>query len=462
MSKSAQQRDTNGFSLIKGCPLSCEGVFQYSAGQVGLPGDPNRIVNVYRPAEAVSDAAAIESFRDLPLVNDHEYLSGKYGDEADSAPEDKGVDGVLTGNVFWEAPWLRGDLKIFSRSMQTALEKGKKDLSLGFSCDFLESPGIWQGTSYEVVQTNLRGNHIALVDVGRVPGARVLDGLCFDHLDFTHIPSKEDIHMPKPNKAKQSRAMDEGNPAAELQALLPQLNEAFEKFMAQEAKEPEHQEDPDATVVLDDDDEEERRRIEAEKANAEVNSTEAEHHDAEAKAEAEKAEAERAATEAAGGDADLESLLAKVEGLIKGIREATGKGTTDEAKATDAIEGLQKDKKGAQIVVDADELEKITKKAEDAALARVYADAGVKDRIYDRVSKVVGSFDHRAMDSAGVYRYGARKLGLKCADAALPVLTATVDAYLDGMTAQNESVAKKVQDAAEGCPEIESYLKGGE
>lgn len=458
MSKSAQHRDTNGFTLIKGCPLSCEGVFQYSAAQVGLPGDPNRIVNVFRPKEAVSDPAAIETFRNLPLINDHEYLSGKYGDEADAAPEDKGVDGVLTANVFWEAPWLRGDLKIFSRSMQKALEDGKKDLSLGFACDFQESPGIWQGTPYEVVQTNLRGNHLALVATGRVPGARVLDGLCFDHLDFTQIPSKEDTNMPKPTKR---RAMDEGNPVEELRKLLPQLSSAFDKFLSQEQGETEHQDNPDETTVVLDDDEEERR-LAAERANAEVNSTEAEHHDAEAKAEAEKAEAERAATEAAGGDADMESLLAKVEGLVKGIREATGKGATDEAKAADAIEGLQKDKEGAQIVVDEKTLSDISKKAEDAALARFYADAGTKDRIYDRVSKVVGSFDHRAMDSASVYRYGACKLGLKCADQALPVVTATVDAYLDGLDAKVKSTAAKAQDAAEGCPEIEKYLNGGQ
>ncbi len=199
MAASARKIDENGFLEIKGCPISSFGIFDYGAGQLGLAGDPNRIVKVYRPESAVNDPAAIDSFKNVPFIVDHEMLSGFDGDDDDgvSAPEEKGVDGILTGNVYYEAPWMRGDLKIFSRMAQKALAKGKKDLSLGYTCDFELTPGVFDGQPYEVVQTNLRGNHIALVDEGRVPGARVLDGLCFDHLNFDVRPSDEDQQMKK-------------------------------------------------------------------------------------------------------------------------------------------------------------------------------------------------------------------------------------------------------------------------
>ncbi|MGQ4806653.1 DUF2213 domain-containing protein, partial [Escherichia coli] len=126
----ARRIDDNGFLLVSGCPISSFGIFDYSAGQLGLPGDPMRIVKVFRPESAVNDPAAIDSFKNVPLINDHEMLSGFQGDKENTAPEDYGLDGVLTGNVYYEAPWMRGDLKVFSRKMQNDLANGKKDLSL--------------------------------------------------------------------------------------------------------------------------------------------------------------------------------------------------------------------------------------------------------------------------------------------------------------------------------------------
>src|ERR1700692_1175295 len=232
----SREIDDNGFLLVKGCPISSYGIFDYGAGQLGLPGDPNRIVKVFRPECAVSDPSAIESFKKVPFMVDNTMLSGFDDDDGAAAPEEKGLDGVLTSNVYYQAPWMLGDLKIFSRKAQRYLATGKKDLSLGYSCDFLLTPGVWDGQPYEVVQTNMRGNHIALVDEGRVPGARVLDGLCFDHLSFSAVqPSSEDNNMAGKGRTK---AMD--NAVAQLKALLP----ALEAYLNEEGNEPEHQGDP--------------------------------------------------------------------------------------------------------------------------------------------------------------------------------------------------------------------------
>ena len=39
--QTAREIDKNGFLTIMGCPISSFGIFDYSAGQVGLDGDPN-------------------------------------------------------------------------------------------------------------------------------------------------------------------------------------------------------------------------------------------------------------------------------------------------------------------------------------------------------------------------------------------------------------------------------------
>ncbi|WLW40815.1 hypothetical protein GNAINCEL_00033 [Serratia phage KKP 3709] len=171
MPNTARELDDNGYLVVRGCPLSSFGIFDYSARQVGLPGDPNRIVKVYRPESAVSEPEAIDSFKNVPFINEHEMLHGTDETEG-AAPEEKGVDGILTSNVYYDKPWMRGDIKVFSRSVKGELQKGKSDLSLGYGCQFEHKPGIWNGQPYEVIQTRLRGNHIALVGEGRVPGAR--------------------------------------------------------------------------------------------------------------------------------------------------------------------------------------------------------------------------------------------------------------------------------------------------
>lgn len=440
-----------------------------------MPGDPNRIVKVFRPESAVSSLEAIESFKDIPLINDHEMLSGFDGDDENTAPEEYGVDGVMTGNVYYEAPWMRGDLKVFSRSMQQALRKGKKCLSLGYDCDFEEAPGTWQGQAYELVQVNMRGNHIALVDDGRVPGARVLDGRCFDHMSFTFKPSDEDDTMPKGIKAMDKAARDSA--VDDLRKLIPALTSALEKFLAEEAQEPQHEggEQPAADPAAD-------PAAEPEEGTPEAIAQPEQDVDPAADPAAEPA-ADPAAEPAAEGNS-LEELIGAARDLLARLEAAAGgeqpqpeseAPAQDEVEANevkDTVEGLQAQDpvEGAQVATDEDPMAAAVdneepavpaQKAQDAALRHFYADAAAKDSLYKRVSPLVGAFDHRAMDARAVSVYGVKKLGIKCADGQEMVV---LDAYLSGIEMANKAAKtapqKRAQDAAPKCDELEDYLKG--
>lgn len=452
----ARRIDDNGFLLVSGCPISSFGIFDYSAGQLGLPGDPMRIVKVFRPESAVNDPAAIDSFKNVPLINDHEMLSGFQGDKENTAPEDYGLDGVLTGNVYYEAPWMRGDLKVFSRKMQNDLSNGKKDLSLGYSCDFEEKPGVWNGQAYEVVQTNLRGNHVALVSEGRVPGARVLDGLCFDHLSFDFKPSDKETTMPKPFKAMDKAARDSA--VETLQTLVPQLAATLKQLLTEEGAEPEHQ--ASAEPSNKDDDVVGQIEGNANPAQAPPESNDnssAESEPADPVAEpssAPVAEPAEQSQEGAGteGSGDLQSITQQAQALLQqaqallqqlaGLTNGQAQDNDDDtAEVGDNVEGLneQSNVQGAQVSTDTgatgspmedDAPEVGATKAQDAAVRRFYADFAAKDSLYQRLSTVVGAFDHKALDARQVAVYGVKKLGIKCADGTEAI---ALDAFLSGV-----------------------------
>ncbi|WGN90776.1 prohead core protein protease [Burkholderia phage vB_BglM_WTB] len=482
---SAQKIDENGFMTVKSCPVSSFGIFDYSAAQLGLPGDPDRIVKVFRPEEAVSSPEALASFQNVPFIIDHEMLSGFEGDDSAEAPEDYGMDGVLT-NVVYSAPWMRGDIKVFTRKAQQAIRSGKKELSLGYGCDFLETPGVWNGQPYEVVQTNMRGNHIALVDAARVSGARILDGLCFDSLSFTVHATKE-----KP-MALSKKAKD--NALAKLKTLLPELENLIGQMegsgQAQASGSATGGEgaatDPNAAEATasngatatgeEGDDSQNPNPMAGGEAGAEGTDPNA--------APAGEGEMD------AGGDCDMGQMLEEAEALIAKLKAANagspaGNGTDEDEEGTmgngtDAVEGLQGEGSHA---IGADESERaaiaqnggkaspgpaagVNATAGDAAIRSVYADLAAKDRIYKRLSPVVGAFDHAAMDARQVAAYGVKKLGLKGVPKGSEMLA--LDMHLGGLekakaanaNAVRQGVAADSAGPAEVTSAFAAYLNG--
>lgn len=176
---SARQTDLNGFVTIKGNPISKEGVFEYSGAQIGLMGDDAyKVFKVYRPAEELADPECIESFRLLPFINEHTMLGSE--DEGFTPSERKGVEGMIGEDVYFDAPYLRGTLRIVSESLKNAIDSGKVELSPGYRCVYEMTSGIFNGQQYDAIQRKIRGNHLALVEEGRTgPDVAVLDKMTF-------------------------------------------------------------------------------------------------------------------------------------------------------------------------------------------------------------------------------------------------------------------------------------------
>lgn len=163
--------DHNGYWYIENNPISRTGVFPYLGKQISDELEPDRVYQVYRPADELFSPEAMESFKLMPLVDDHTMLGKDY-----TPAEQKGIDGVLGEKIGRSGDMLTADIKIYSESLKDEIRNGKKELSMGYFCDYDLTPGTYKGQHYDAVQRNLRGNHIALVDKGRMGReVRVMD-----------------------------------------------------------------------------------------------------------------------------------------------------------------------------------------------------------------------------------------------------------------------------------------------
>ena len=218
--------DGNGFWLIEDNPISRTGVFPYLGRQISPELEPDKIYMVYRPAEELTSPETIESFNAVPFIDEHEMIG-----EGFTKYDDRPAGGVLF-NVKANGDVLTGDFKIYSEELQEEIKNGKKELSLGYLCDYRLEKGVYNGQRYDAVQQNIRGNHVALVNHGRMGSdVRVYDkAITMDSLDIT-----KEISAGAENP-KESGEDDSLNSTGEAKMADTDKREAIRQIMAIAAK----------------------------------------------------------------------------------------------------------------------------------------------------------------------------------------------------------------------------------
>ena len=183
--------DQNGFITIEKNPISKSGVFEYLGSNISSELEPNKIYKVWRPEAELNNPETIESFKLVPWIPYHEML----GDDFTPA-ESVGIQGITGEEVVYENGTLFSKLKIIGEDLKQKIKAGLKELSCGFRCKWDLTPGITpDGEPYEVVQREIRGNHLASVPQGRMGSeVAVMDRAVFalDHLDLNNIETKPD------------------------------------------------------------------------------------------------------------------------------------------------------------------------------------------------------------------------------------------------------------------------------
>lgn len=221
--------DHNDFWLIENNPLSKVGVFPYLGRQISPDLEPDKIYQVLRPEEELSNPETLESFKLIPLVDEHTMLGTKDGMQT---AEEKGVHGVTGTNVKFKDGLITDDLKIFSETLKDEIKSGKKDLSVGYYCRYDLTPGDYQGQHYDAIQRDVRVNHIALVDEGRMgKDVRVMDErITFDTLSEILQQQKENNMKLKGKRKKfaMDADVDKRELIREVMAIAAKPNDDFE------------------------------------------------------------------------------------------------------------------------------------------------------------------------------------------------------------------------------------------
>ncbi|WP_310625793.1 DUF2213 domain-containing protein [Limnohabitans sp.] len=422
----ARQPDTNGWVEIKGNPITKTGVFEYLGSSMMPELEPNKIYKVYRPPEALKNEATINSFKLLPWIDDHTMLSEAKGN---TSTDEVGIKGVTGEECYFDAPYLRINLKIFSEELALLIRSGKKELSAGYTCRYEMAAGVTpDGQQYDAIQTNIRGNHLALVEEGRAGSdVSVLDGKCFftiDAKDKTMPPDMTQVH-----------------------ALLTQLMALFSP-----AAKADGDDAPPATPQGDADPKNPAATPEN-PANKPGDGIDA---DPSASGDPERAEAKD------GDDEDEDEAMDTAIATLKSQRDRAPKAQRTAMDAAIAVFETKRTNKrnamDARVRNLESQIAKLAKPAAHTAMDAAVVEKAInaKASLVRQLAPVVGAFDAADMSLSQVAEYGCTKLGLKPAKG--QELTA-MDAYFAGR--QNKPVVVvQAQDAGDTAA-LENFLTGG-
>lgn len=166
--KSARSFDANGFLHVSVSPISKETVNDYYGGEIpdwqelGL--DPNRIYKGYRPGTELAKGAA--TFNGLNILSEH------IKDDAEDPAKDY-IIGSMGTDAKYSAPYLQNSLIIKDAEAIELLNPAdpskapKREISASYRYDPVFEAGTFNNVRYDFIMTNIRGNHIALVEEGR-------------------------------------------------------------------------------------------------------------------------------------------------------------------------------------------------------------------------------------------------------------------------------------------------------
>ena len=167
ISVTSQRTYTDEGFLVVPAKIARTGIQDYLAIEMGLTDrDPTDVIRVLRPEKEVFNKDSLSSFANKPITNNHpttlvNTTNAKELSIGHSGPEVV-KDGIFASTV----------LHILDASAIKDIEDGKVELSNGYTSDIEWTPGITSdGESYDAIQCNIKGNHIALVSKGRCGSA---------------------------------------------------------------------------------------------------------------------------------------------------------------------------------------------------------------------------------------------------------------------------------------------------
>ena len=161
---SARHYDDNGFLIVDSTVITKAAVNPYYGKEIpgyeSLGLDPEKIYNMLRdPAELEK---GMHTLGEKQLLIKHIFVSA---DE----PQKESIAGTIGSNLEMAGDDVKGSLTVWDKEAINLIESGKlAELSASYFYDPVMKSGTFNGQSYDGIMTNIRGNHVALVERGRI------------------------------------------------------------------------------------------------------------------------------------------------------------------------------------------------------------------------------------------------------------------------------------------------------
>jgi len=171
---SVRSKSADGALHVAAANVSCACISPYMGSEI--PGcselglDPNKVYRLLRDPDAL--AAAAETFNNLPILSRHvPVYSHDYAAQARQF-----IIGSTGTDAEYVHPWLRNSLAIWDGAAVALIERDEmRGLSCGYHYTPRVSSGVYDGEPYDILMTEIVGNHLAIVNDPRVSGSVIGD-----------------------------------------------------------------------------------------------------------------------------------------------------------------------------------------------------------------------------------------------------------------------------------------------
>jgi hypothetical protein len=187
LDQSARVIDADGRLHVKKSHISKANVCPYYGKEI--PGwdsmglDPDKVYNLFRPPEELEKA--VPTFARIPILSEHVPISSS------EIPKDK-IIGSIGSEVSFDSQYLDADLCFWVDDAIAGIESAQvKELSCAYRYIPVMESGEYKGQPYDGRMTEIQGNHLALVEVGRAGSDVVVaDSNPFTYKEITMKMSK--------------------------------------------------------------------------------------------------------------------------------------------------------------------------------------------------------------------------------------------------------------------------------
>ncbi|WP_407488462.1 DUF2213 domain-containing protein [Acinetobacter baumannii] len=147
-----------GYLLCRDVPIARIGTLMYADGEVPVAADNTGLIIIYRGEEVLFDPITIASAEGKPITDDHpaDWVTPDNWKELS-----KGFGKDVRRGEGADSDYLMADLLVTDKETIQKVLDGKVEISLGYDADYLET------SKGKGLQSNIRVNHIALVEKGR-------------------------------------------------------------------------------------------------------------------------------------------------------------------------------------------------------------------------------------------------------------------------------------------------------